>query len=485
MATTAPPPKADNATTPSVYDGLCEALNAFQNSLVAEGKFEVADSFSIEFSPPELGQALLQAQGGAVVNQTNVGMAPQNLQTRPDAQAVDTKSVTQSTHSGMQITQFIDQIMRNSKYITDQTTYRVDQTSGDTKKGSSSTSKTKWYKINFNSAPIKYDDKRKDFAYKISYIVTQFLPVDLQSPYFQAARFRGVHKSYDYWFTGLNNSIINFEQDLNKQWTIVASGYKVPAALEQSDSYEVQQRVYQPFSDASSQGREGSTNEPQANAANYLFNPSDMSKVSITITGDPAWLQQGEAAGGTNGTDYSTNAFNSDGSINFDASEIVFRINWNTPQDYDMNKGIIEPGRQGATIPRQNLAAWENNKLADVSVLYIAISCRSTFSKGAFTQTIEGRLFFEPKKSTAQANATPNTAQANVIPNTTQQTSLSSQTLLPPMPSSIENGVDPTTGRNIGIIQRDEAGTVSKLRINPEDGSLYDPTGQNLIVRDP
>jgi hypothetical protein len=420
MATPAPQ-TADSAPRPAagaVFEGLAEALNSFQRRLVQEGFYRYADVYTITFAPSILGSATVRSPGSVQDNRF-VPMANPNQAIRPQAQAVDTNSSTINAHAGMQIIQLIDQIMRNSSYITDQTRYNYDDLTDETQAGKPSKA-TVWYKINFTSTPRgnEYDDKRNDYAYNINYTITPWAVVDMQSSYFPPGRYRGVHKAYNYWFTGLNKEIISYEQDYNTLWNVVISGSKIPTQQSRSNGYVLQNRIYQSFSGETSQGREGHTNEPQSNAANYLFNPGDQSSVKIKIIGDPAWLQQGEAAGNLNINQFETSPFNADGAINFEASEICFRVNWNAPSDYDLATGLMAPlgGQSGdykgatQTVPNPYdidliNAGVPKPKQADSSVVYKAKTIRSTFSRGVFTQELEGVLFQEPLDAVASQNS--------------------------------------------------------------------------------
>jgi hypothetical protein len=103
--------------------------------------------------------------------------------------------------------------------------------------------------------------------------------------------------------------------------------------------------------------------------------------------GDPAWLQQGEAWAGVTANNFNFSAFLPDGTINVDSQQVLFEILINTPSDYDLNTGLIDPNDQSVTFQsgRQPGAAKQ-------SYVYIANTCVSQFVRGKFTQTITGTL---------------------------------------------------------------------------------------------
>lgn len=497
------PQTADAAPTPNnsnLYGSLVEKLNEFQTTLTTPQTingttkpklFSYKDEYNIEFNPSDLGQSSPCAQG--TVDTDNTARAPQELSCRPAAVAVDNKSFSQSAHAGMQITQFIDQVMRNSKYITDQTKTSIDVNSQDPQQGKA-TNPPFWYKINFNAVPLKYDPKRNDFTYKITYLISKFNIVEMTSPYFNKARYRGVHKAYDYWFTGQNKDILSYEQDLNKEWYFAISGYGVSNDIWQSSYYEQQKVRYQSTTEKNNQGRPGATNEPQANGASYLFNVADMHKVSLKILGDPAWLQQGEAAGALTGPTFSSNAFNADGSINFDASEICFSVSWNAPQDYNLNQGLMIPSEKNKPQKPVTTASTSASFKPDVSTIYIAIGCKSLFVRGSFTQELDGRLFVEPTLQTTNiTNQDRTSAPTSTIDSQTSVASYdtvhditvtNSSTQSDLVAAELVSSGLPAAGSSVGVPVPAQDITLSTLQINPNDGSLYNPAGQSLTVRD-
>jgi hypothetical protein len=417
--TTQPPPNATAATTTKTFVGLCEALNQAQQDWVKEGKYEVADVYEIVFQPPTMANATMKKPGsvdyGQTPNPTN-DTAAQQLD--PATDSVQTTSRTFQVTAGTQIVQVIDQVLKNSSYITDQQQFIVDEVTQQVKpQPKPANNQVAWYKINIMAQPLKYDTKRRDFAYKMTYLITPYAINTMQSPWFPKGRFRGLHKSYNYWFTGKNTQILTFEQDYNNLYRLVLSGQNVPLLKSAtSNNRDIARWTYVAASAQSSQGAAGTTNEAAANAADYLYSPSDQAKVHLRIVGDPAWMQQGEAAVGVTARNFSFLPFNNDGTINYDSSEIVFDINWNRPADYNFNTGIVDVNANTAgNQPQENLT-------------YTAIRCKSYFNKGRFEQDLEGRLlieYFDNLNSNPAIKATSAPAPANAgtpaSPTTQQQ----------------------------------------------------------------
>jgi translation elongation factor P/translation initiation factor 5A len=381
------PPNAGDAPNPklTVRQGLMTALNQFQQELVKRNTYTVADKYSIEFVNSSIEQAKIQVKnadknkGAMAVGGTAADKA------NPAKQSYDPTSRVISVTAGYQIVQFIDQVIRNSTFIGDQALVRIGESTGKQESNGAAAKNVAWYKISMQATPIAYDPKRNDYAYDIKYIIHLYKLNDLISNYFQVPTYNGVHKQYNYWFTGENTQVLNYEQTYNALYTAVLSGG--PGQLGGSVVNDAIKANFQPTSGESSQGAAGRVNEIGANAADYLYNPADLAAATLQIVGDPAWLQQGEAFAtpGKNGFVFSP--FLADGTINFESQQIMFEILINTPGDYDMNTGLIDPNKRDTVFQATNRPGATKQ-----SYVYRANECVSEFRQGKFTQTLKGTL---------------------------------------------------------------------------------------------
>jgi hypothetical protein len=148
---------------------------------------------------------------------------------------------------------------------------------------------------------------------------------------------------------------------------------------------EIPKYVYQSRSTESLAGANFKGNEVNANAAEYLYNPSDLGNVKLRIVGDPAWIQQGSVSEGVSSEEFNYGAFLADGTINFDSQQILFEIAWQRPNDYELNSGLADPyaTRNGEREPQQ-------------SYIYLATKIISEFRQGRFEQVIDGTLYLFP-----------------------------------------------------------------------------------------
>jgi hypothetical protein len=403
------PPKATAAPTGNnkyTYTGLCDALNAYEQSLVKAGTVEYANQYAIEFAP-----ASLASSGIVLPGTSDKKLAPsqQNITAKAvvdsNTNTFNSKGKNIAVTQGTQIIQFIEMTMRNSRYITDQLTVTQDQVSGNSIPSTSITTNktTAWFKITVNAVPIspKIDKLRNDYAYKITYSISTYALNEAQSQYFPGAQFRGVQKVYNYWFTGQNTQILSYEQSYNNQYINVLSSktqtqgkQSIDNALSNSVGYGIglPKNVPSPRSGQSDQQAENGANNPASTLADYLYSFADQSEITLQIIGDPAWLVQGEPKGIT-AKAFEFGGFYADGTVNPEVQQVVFAVNWNAPSDY--NNGSSGP-YSGTGLMEVNASNTQgnNNNLANspmqASAAYTATQVRSTFSKGKFTQELKG-----------------------------------------------------------------------------------------------
>ena len=268
-----------------------------------------------------------------------------------------------------------------------------------------------WFNITFQATQLEYDNKRNDFAHKITFIINTYTPMNFSSNYYPINKFRGLHKQYNYWFTGKNTAVIDYKETMNNLYNLTISGDQTKGnlAFQQRKALTSSMRD-QPFynfqtaSAENSAGDNGKQNEPQAYLAESLYDPVGLANCNVKIVGDPAWIQQGSFAGGVSAKEFDFNAFLPDGTINFDAREVMFEIAWQRPQDYDINTGLADP------------YAGSSKRQPVQSRVYTAMQCTSEFSKGSFYQNIQGKLYFfmKPNASNKAATAPPPATQADV-----------------------------------------------------------------------
>lgn len=427
---TAAPPKASAAPSKkTITQGLMGAMNSFQQDLVQRGVYGIADEYEIEFvgvdgiaSAEEIEGAKLQlANAKRDLKQTPAAAPPTKSGgtggLNPDKTAVDNVSRSFSITAGQQIVQAIELAIRNSEYISKQSLVTVNP-DGTQEVNNTRDKPVKWFNITMSAErkPGGLDPKRNDYAYKIKYTIMPYILKNLDSTYFPYSRFSGVHKSYPFWFTGKNTAVKDYQETLNTMFMATISGNAQEGSLNAranqgatSSMYDIVRYNYSPRSNQSSAGADGKTFEPNANAAEIIYNASDLANAKVRIIGDPAWIQQGSlfkpiTEGSVNANAAKT-GFEPDGTISFDTGDVLFEMVWQRPEDYDLSTGLADPYSRtsindgGKRVPLQ-------------SRVYQAIKVVSEFKNGAFEQSLEGSIYRFPipgKSNTANPAATNST----------------------------------------------------------------------------
>ena len=239
---TSPPAKANAAPKPtkkSVITGLMDALNRTEADLVANGMFEVANEFSVEFAPELLASSKVTKLG--TTNKARVPMQQGRTaadKTNPDTNSVDSSVRSFSFSAGTPVVAAIDEILKNSSYITDQARVYVDEVTQEVKPQPPLGSLA-WYKISVQATPKTFDNKRLDYAYQIKFVISAYPIGSMESEYFPPGDYRGVHKSYQYWFTGQNTQVLKFNQQYNSAYYLTFTNPQLLSQTRQQTNNQV------------------------------------------------------------------------------------------------------------------------------------------------------------------------------------------------------------------------------------------------------
>lgn len=418
------PSKANSAPTTRkmIKQGLMGAMNDYQHNICqgADATFSVPDTYKVVWVPAKDGSQPIRDASmvlpGKIKESANTGFgAPVTQDPKsadPNRISKDTTTRNFSITAGMQVVQAIDLAIRNSTYVLDQAlTIRNTQTGEDEPNSQQFGKPVQWYNICFEALPKDYDDTRNDTGFDITFYISPFTIEQYDSRYFPLTKFRGVHKSYQYFFTGKNTAVLDYKEQLNSLYNLTVSGSDARNSLmeRQRRSWAASMRdlpfyAYQSASTESRQGTEGQALEPVANLAESFYSPTDLAKSTLKIIGDPAWIQQGSFAGSIDSSTFNWSPFLPDGTINFDAMQVMFEVAWQRPEDYDLNTGLANPYSRPTSQAGQPGA----------SRVYVAKRCISEFSHGKFEQTIEGALYPFPIPKATNKAATASVPNENL-----------------------------------------------------------------------
>jgi len=456
LSATSAPPKASAAPvagSQDIFAGLCQSLNQNQQELIKLKQREIADIYDIRFDPPAMGQSTIKRPGDQNLDQAPMrnNQTAKKLNTAEDK--VNRSAMTWTVKAGSQIVQVIDQVLRNSSYITDQQIVQIspvaDPQTGVQKQTPSpgtKTGTTAWYKITVSVQQLGYDTIIRDHAYRMTFIVTPYAIAQMASQYFPDSRYRGVHKSYQYWFTGNNTQILQYEQKYSNAYRLTLSGIGADLQKESSANFRDQWRkIYMATSENHAQGAKNYTNEPGDNAASFLYDPMSLANVKLRIVGDPAWMQQGEVGLGQLARNFNFSPFLPDGSINYDSQAIMFDISFNQPTDYDFNTGVVNVNAHNSSsgLPQEHYT-------------YTATRCKNIFSKGRFEQELEGKLLIE-------YNQSPTTNNGRSVATTTNPSATAAGSRPAAIPQSQADAQDLENGKNAGTGTRNTRTNVNTV----------------------
>lgn len=412
-----PPPTANSAPGPAdtVKRGLVEALNEAERRRARQTGVE-PNFYSIKFVPGfRLETATLIGEGAKNKRQSPLNDPTKGTSKNPDRGAVNNSSRNYTITAGTQIVQVLSMLIQRSSYIRDQQLVVYDKDGKPIERPTGGNAPvTQWFKIRCFVEPIKYDAKKNDYAYNVTYVIGPYQINDPKSEYFPRSRTRSPHKRYRYWFTGQNDQVLSFEQDFNYLYYIAMSAQN-PLQAVTSSGREKEKRYPQTRSDQPTQGDPATVNEPASNLASILYSPGDQARIKLKIVGDPDWLQQNEIFYNRNGDvsgELAVQAFMPDGSINYDAQEPILEVSFNTPTDYDFTTGVLAKASLGTAGQSDTFIG---SRIADFR--YRANIITSNFSRGSFTQEIEGSLMiYQIPDRSAQSPETAETTGPEPAP---------------------------------------------------------------------
>lgn len=348
------------------------------------------------------------------------------------------------------ILQAISDIIKQSTYLSNAMKVlkesRIDSDSGsDAEKTKKKPTQVKWYNLSTRVTCLEWDEKRNDFAYKITYVIQPYETPGAISPYIDKTKnYYGPHKIYDYWFTGKNTEVINYEQVLNNAFYMTALDPSNDPA-----SHGGEFDVSQVTDRRTDQPRQGATDvglEPQNSYLTSLFDPKSFAEAKVTIMGDPDYLMS-DSPGSLNQV-YSQ-FYGADGyTINANGGQVFIQINFREGVDYNNQDGLL-------TV-NESLLFWKYPKSVKnvKGIHYQLVRVESDFSRGKFTQVIKGKIYtFPAAEQTEQAESASreNNTGATPVNSDVRQTNTQAGT-------TDTSNTDGTTNGSTGLLSEELAG---------------------------
>lgn len=329
---------------------------------------------------------------------------------------------TMAVSGGITITKFIDNVILQSEYVSKamDTIYTEDEILEDKpQEGNKGPQLLTWYSINPVVKPIAYDKKRNDYVfdityyiapYQVPYVKSVFVPPQNKTDYY------GPYKIYDYYFTGSNTEVLNFE-------TSYSSLYFLPGGSD--DQKEVEQDgmantpVVPGLKNISSETTASQGGIPVGTIKTNLYSPGDQIKAKLQIMGDPDYLMT-TIGTAKNASTPREAAYGNNLAINPLGGQIFIEINFFEGVDYNISSGLMKINKNITFYDTDAVPQNAYKKKENVTgLVYMVLSVVSSFSKGRFTQDLDLVLFsdpnIKPKSSNSSAGRETSTNQAESL----------------------------------------------------------------------
>lgn len=336
---------------------------------------EIADTpFTLFTANPEFFE-------GSVISNTTESTDAENIKiTDPAPQSF-------SVGKGISIVKIIEDVIKNSDYMRNAVITAEDSILPNSKtetielETKPASKPAQWFTVSVELTNPKFDPVVADYAYTITYHVNPYkTPVVTSSFINKPSKLYSPYKRYEYWFTGKNTEVMNYEQELNYlYYQPIVGGL--------------------PNTDASTQGGIVSLNAGQASGGetqnqlnvfsrfgidDYVTNlndPASYAAAKIKILGDPDFLMHTDSKDTGKYLEGSLNR-----KINPSYGQVLVEINFNEGTDYDVAgnpPGTLTPNESilfGASYPPE---------LNIQGVSYIVMQVTSTFNAGLFSQELD------------------------------------------------------------------------------------------------
>lgn len=291
-----------------------------------------------------------------------------------------------------------------------------------------------WFNVSADIRSMKWDSKIQDWAYVTSYVITVYDTPSVMTPFApDTNRYYGCHKRYDYWFTGKNSEVLDYQLQFdnlffNTVLGIEAKDYK-PIGQGSSEGGGREQGATGPGSGPTSGDGKTTTNntgtrpdsappgtrdasagtatgggtsvatgvksnasrvgtlavglEVQNSIVTSLHDTAAFCNGQIRILGDPDFLVRDAA---TSLTELYNKFYDTDGyTISAQGGQVFVEVKFNEAKDYKDSDGLLEINEN---IFFLNYPQYIKD-MTQGAIIYELIEVDSVFAGGTFTQTLK------------------------------------------------------------------------------------------------
>jgi hypothetical protein len=394
----------DISSQSTIVTGVKDALNTWHANLVNNNNQMVKDEYEFIFDP-DIAKATL-----TIPKRTD----PKNTQFLSDtdrkdykvkgaqssqnqgAYTLDYNTNTFRINAGTSIIDLINNVLRNSSYMTTQITDSNAGNQASQVPGSATQNKNVPYqhwRITTEVKLLDYDKVRNTYAKKITYHINKYTMYNIRYPFAPQGKATKYVKDYQWLFTGKNSNIIDLDLTFEGLFYTAVTAYPAQAqstsmqSVTDNNTKQTENILIPPQGNVSPTRNQPVSGIMSAMAPGYAAkdtlttlaadlhanllstSQSDMINVTMTIVGDPDFIKQDDILY------IGDQVTNMSGSIPMDNGEVDVKITFNSAGDYDMNTGLLSKTTYQAT----------NNVFTG---LYRVMTVVSSFSGGQFTQKL-------------------------------------------------------------------------------------------------
>ena len=377
-----------SATVGGAVTEFLDKLSRQQEAMLSKNQIKVKNTYKVVFQDKEI-------ENASIVNENDLNKFAYRMPVKTTAKstesaAVNGKAPANPTERQLKfarstpIIQAIENIIANSSYMRD--AIEVVYSNNPNKANEIVPPQDKvraisWYNISAKVTETKWDPQVGDYAYTITYYIKKYITPIMTSAYAKIApKYYGPHKQYNYWYTGKNTEILNYEQALDNAWFMVAV---VPSGTGYSQGGPVDiPNVAHMRPDEVRLTQVDKGLDPINTYVTSLNDPGAYAKVKMTIIGDPDFMIQ-DSPGSVKAV--YDRFYGDDGfTINANGGQVFIEINFREAVDYNNNTGLLSIN--------DSIQFWayptEIRKQIN-GVSYMVLRVTNNFRGGKFTQDLE------------------------------------------------------------------------------------------------
>lgn len=493
--------RVEGSTVEDVLRGTKGLLTSLNEQQVLQTKKNGEGSIANVYKLRYLGTAEAEIGAASIVSIADLDKSKlpmsvaENIKQVNDAVSVsaipNTNSRTITFANDVSIMQAIGSIVSQSSYLENALTEVIKSDTEPPQPGQGTATvkdtnpKTiKWYNLGAEVKCLGFDKIVGDFAYEIIYVIQPYETPMVTSPYAgKTSKYYGAHKRYEYWFTGKNSEILNYEQAMNNSYFLPAMN-PTGSPASQGGGADIA-TVPGKRQNEDRTGKLDIGKEAQNSYLTSLYDPGAYATAKVTILGDPDYLMQDSPSS----INQVYRQFYGKGfTINPNGGQVFIEIDFKEADDYYNDDGLlsINDSIQFWRYPKE-----VSSQIKGVS--YMLVEVISTFSKGKFTQELDCVINQFPgitNKSDKNAAGRPSNIQENVFdtrqsnnPNSDPNTNIGAeaQDVQESVSGTFGAGANNTNKALNASSQANDENVINPTRQPANQGGREDPNTGNVL----